>query len=173
MIPALVLAAALTAAPAAPADSCVVQPRAGHCVTWMQPVSAEHQAAMSRQAGNLEGWGKSLYRGKWWRPDYADVRRCIMQRESNFRYTAKNPTSSASGAYQFLDRQWRRGLVHMMLKESKATGDGLAVEIRKLIHVPIRKWSRYYQDRAFYTAWRHGKGAKHWAATVPGTGCFA
>jgi hypothetical protein len=60
----------------------------------------------------------------------------------------------------------------MMLAESKASGDGLAPQIRQLKHVPIRKWSRYFQDRAFYTAWRHGKGAKHWAPTVAGTGCW-
>jgi len=162
---------AVAPAGAAPVDACHVQPRASHCVI-VQPASAEAAAARSRQAFNLTGWGKSLYRGKWWRADYADVRRCIMQRESNFRYTAKNRTSSASGAYQFLDRQWRRGLVHMMLAESKQTRDGLAGEIRQLMHVPIRKWSRYYQDRAWYTAWRHGKGAKHWHATVPGTGCW-
>jgi hypothetical protein len=148
---------------------CVVQPRA-HCI--IQPASVEAAAAASTRARDLTGWGKSLYRGKWWRAEYAGVRRCIMQRESNFRYTAKNPTSSASGAYQFLDSKWRRGLVHMMLAESRQTRDGLASQIRGLMHVPIRKWSRYYQDRAFYTAYRHGKGAKHWAAQIPGTGCW-
>lgn len=170
MIAALMAGLVAVAPAGAPAEACVVEARAHHCI--IQPISVEHAAAISRQARNLEGWGKSLYRGKWWRADYADVRRCIMRRESNFRYTAKNPTSSASGAYQFLDSKWRRGLVHMMLAESKATGDGLAPQIRQLKHVPIRQWSRYFQDRAFYTAWRHGKGAKHWAPTVAGTGCW-
>jgi len=167
------LAGLVAVAPAGmpPVDACHVQPRSTHCV-FVQPVSMEMAAARSRQATVLTGWGKSLYRGMWWRPEYAPLRKCIMDRESNFRYTAKNPTSSASGAYQFLDRQWRRGLTYMMLEESRQTRDGLAAEIRALRDVPIRKWSRYWQDRAFYTAWRHGKGAKHWNPTVPGTGCW-
>jgi len=90
-----------------------------------------------------------------------------MRRESGFRYTAKNKSSSASGAYQFLDTQWRRGLVYMMLTESRKTNDGLTEQIKPLFAQPITKWDRYFQDRAFYTAYAHGKGAAHWAQTCP------
>ena len=165
----------------ATADECRVEPRSSHCmITTAQHVqqparplmSAEARRAFSHQAKDREGWMPSLYRGIWWDAKWKDIRRCIMDRESNFRYKAANPTSSARGAYQFLDNNWRDGLVWMMLKESKKTGDGLSGEIKKLRDKPIHKWSRYYQDRAFYTALRHGKGLHHWNATVPGTGCF-
>ena len=56
----------------------------------------------------------------------------------------------------------------MMLKESKSSKDGLAADIRALREKPIQKWNRYYQDRAFYTAWDNGKGADHWNLTRHG-----
>jgi hypothetical protein len=58
----------------------------------------------------------------------------------------------------------------MMLKESKKTKDGLSAEIKTLFDKPIHKWSRYYQDRAFYTAWQNGSGKKHWY--YPGHNCY-
>lgn len=139
----------------------------------MAPIlSAEAKRAFSKTAKDKRGFEPSLYRGKWWNPKWKDIRHCIMDRESSFSYWAANPTSSARGAYQFLDSKWRQGLIWMMLDESKKTGDGLQTEIKKLRKKPIDKWSRYFQDRAFYTALRHGKGLFHWKATVPGTHCF-
>lgn len=139
----------------------------------IKPVmSVEARRAFSPAAKDKEGWMPSLYRGKWWDPKWKNVRACIMDRESNFRYKAANRTSSARGAYQFLDNNWRDGLVWMMIAESRETGDGLISEAKKLRKKPIHQWSRYWQDRAFYTAWQNGKGAKHWNPTVPGTGCW-
>ncbi len=180
MITSLVLTAVLTAAPIAADDDCQVQPRTGHCmyataaplVVKPPVLSAEARKSFSPASRDLEGWMPSLYRGIWWDEKWADIRACIMKRESNFRYKAANPTSSARGAYQFLDRSWRDGLVWMMIAEAKKTGDGLIGEAKKLRKKPIHKWSRYWQDRAFYTALRDGKGIHHWKATVPGTGCF-
>ncbi len=179
MITSLILTAVLTAAPVG-ADDCQVQPRTGHCmyataaplVVKPPVLSAEARKSFSPASRDLEGWMPSLYRGIWWDEKWADIRACIMKRESNFRYKAANPTSSARGAYQFLDRYWRDGLVWMMIAESKKTGDGLIGEAKKLRKKPIHKWSRYWQDRGFYTALRNGKGLHHWKATVPGTGCF-
>jgi hypothetical protein len=125
-------------------------------------ISQEHRAARSDLADDMKGFEPSLYRGKWYDGKWEDSRKCIMKRESHFSYRAANKSSSARGAYQFLDSQWRDGLVWMMLKESKKVGDGLSAEIRTLFNKPIHKWSRYYQDRAFYTAWQNGKGKKHW-----------
>lgn len=180
MITSLILTAVLTAAPVAADDDCQVQPRTGHCmyataaplVVKPPVLSAEARKSFSPASRDFEGWMPSLYRGIWWDEKWADIRACIMKRESNFRYKAANPTSSARGAYQFLDRSWRDGLVWMMIAESKKTGDGLIGEAKKLRKKPIHNWSRYWQDRAFYTALRDGKGIHHWKATVPGTGCF-
>jgi uncharacterized protein YneF (UPF0154 family) len=142
-------------------------PTATERVVYM---SAEHRAAESDVALNMMGYRVSLYRGKWYSPRWENTRKCIMQRESRHNYRAANKTSSARGAYQFLDRQWRDGLVWMMLKESKKYEDGLDESIKSLRNKPIHAWSRYYQDRAFFTAWRNGAGKKHWA--LQGSRCF-
>ncbi len=137
-------------------------------------VHPEFQAAVTKDAKDLKGYEKSLYRGKYYYKGQESWRKCVMKRESNYRYKAKNRSSSASGAYQFLDNSWRDGLVWMMIKESKKTDDGLDPYLRDLFDVHITKWNRYFQDRAFFTALNfEGKwaGKKHWNATVPGTGC--
>jgi hypothetical protein len=113
------------------------------------------------------GWQASAYTGKWYAQKWEPVRKCISQRESRHNYRAKNRTSSASGAYQFLDSRWRVSLTHMMMREARSKSE--RQDIKALRTQPIHKWSRYWQDRAFYTAWRHGKGAQHWAPTVEGT----
>jgi hypothetical protein len=53
----------------------------------------------------------------------------------------------------------------MMLDEG-----GKAKEIKSLREKPIHHWSRYYQDRAFWTAWRKGKGKHHWS--LQGNQCW-
>lgn len=121
---------------------------------------------IERVAKSTKGYAVSLYKGKWYDKKWEDERRCIMDRESNFNYKAANKTSSARGAYQFLDSKWREGLVWMMLDEG-----GNKKEIKALRNKPINKWSRYYQDRAFFTAWRHGEGKNHWH--YPGSKCFS
>ena len=115
----------------------------------VSPVQVSNQAI---------GYAESSYQGKWYSPQWEDERKCIMYHESRYNYKAANSTSSARGAYQFLDLQWRDGLVWMMLDEG-----GNKKEIRSLRDIPINEWNRYYQDRAFFTAWRHGEGKKHWS----------
>jgi hypothetical protein len=132
--------------------------------------SSEHRAASSRNSNDLVGFMPSLYRGEWYSARWEPVRKCIMYRESRYNYRAANKTSSARGAYQFLDNSWRNGLVWMMLEESKENKDGLRDEIKALRDVPIHYWSRYFQDRAFFTAWRHAEGKKHWY--LQGSRCF-
>jgi hypothetical protein len=105
----------------------------------------------------------SQYRGKWFSPKWASERKCIMHHESRFNYRARNDKSSAAGAYQFLDNYWRDSLVWMMLKESNETNDGLQDQVKLLRSKNISQWTRYWQDRAFYTVWMHGEGKKHWS----------
>ena len=123
---------------------------------------APHHVALSAKALDMRGIEPSLYRGKWYDPSAEGRRTCIIIRESHGNYRAANKESSARGAYQFLDRSWRRGLVAMMLKEEIKTGGPLVAQIKALRHIPINRWNRYFQDRAFWTAWRFGDGAHHW-----------
>ena len=107
---------------------------------------------------------KSLYRGKYWTPALADCRQAIMQRESNFNYRAKNPRSSASGAFQFLDSQWRESLVHMMRKETREDYPERVERLEQLNDVRIHRWPRWFQNHAFYrVANGTPNGLKHWA----------
>lgn len=136
----------------------------------VSPTSSEWDAAHSTDAADRRGFEPSLYRGDWYSPKWREVRKCIMWRESRYVYTVRNKYSSAQGAYQFLDSKWRDSLVWMMLEESNNTNDFLRSDIRALRNKPIAKWSRYFQDRAFYTAWQHGKGKAHWYHD--GINCF-
>lgn len=120
---------------------------------------------------NPIGWQASAYTGKWYAQKWAPIRKCIMDRESNFNYRARNPQSSAQGAYQFLDSQWRVSLTHMMMHEADDMSERQT--IKDLRRYPIAKWSRYWQDRAFYTAWRHGEGRHHWKTTEGGPECIS
>jgi hypothetical protein len=129
---------------------------------FLPSLAGEEVRENSIAAKDMKGFETSLYRGEYYSPKYDACRQAIMWRESRYNYRAANPTSSARGAYQFLDKSWRRGLTFMFVKESKQTGDGLISEARALREIPIHKWSRYWQDRAFFTAYNHGKGAHHW-----------
>jgi hypothetical protein len=124
-------------------------------------VPTDGMTRLERLATDMHGIEASLYRGKWYNQKHEGTRRCIVKRESHGNYRAANKTSTARGAYQFLDSQWRDSLVWMMLDE-EPKGSPLRDEIKQLRAEPIHKWNRYYQDRAFWTAYRHGQGAHHW-----------
>ena len=113
------------------------------------------------------GYKVSAYQGKWYSAKWEPVRKCIMQRESRHNYRAKNRSSSASGAYQFLDSQWRDGLVWNLRKDAKNREEKQELEL--LRKIPISKWPRYHQDWAFWSVWRNGAGRHHWAPTHPNT----
>ena len=124
--------------------------------------------ANSKDAQDWKGHETSQYTGQHYHSKWASVRKCIMHRESRHNYRARSTVSTASGAYQFLDSQWRVSLTYMMLKENRLTAGGLREEIRSLRVKPIQEWNRYWQDRAFYTAWNNGRGADHWNQTRHG-----
>ena len=124
--------------------------------------SHEYRMSQSKDAKDMMGFEESLYKGRWYGSKWKNTRECIMHGESRFNYRSANKTSSARGAYQFLDNFWRDSLVWMMLEESKETNDGLSKNLKRLRDKPIHEWNRYYQDRAFFTAWRNGAGKKHW-----------
>ena len=126
------------------------------------PAIADGLSRIEAQAHDMQGYEPSLYEGKWHSPKHEGFRKCIMKRESHYNYRAANKSSSARGAYQFLDRSWRIPLTHMMIHEDKKTGGYRTPEIRDLRDKPIHHWNRYWQDRAFWTAFRYGDGKHHW-----------
>lgn len=114
----------------------------------------------SRQAADLLGYLPSLYQGKWYDPQVESVRRCIMDRESNFNYRATSGTYH--GAYQ-MSAALGRGATWMMQREvRKEMGEEGVAILRALRQLTPNKWNRYWQDRAFFTIWRDGAGASHW-----------
>jgi hypothetical protein len=106
------------------------------------------------------GYELSLYQGKWYMPAREDVRKCIMDRESNFNYWADG--GRWKGAYQ-MSRSLGRGALWMMKPEVKAEmGQRGLDKIAELMTTPINHWNRYWQDRAFWTIWHKGSGKSHW-----------
>ncbi|HEV8025550.1 MAG TPA: hypothetical protein VGP37_11765 [Candidatus Nanopelagicales bacterium] len=115
----------------------------------------------SRDAQDMKGFEESLYRGKWYMPKKENIRRCIMDRESNHRYRAVSAGGMYRGAYQ-MNRELARGATFMMQKEVKKEMPEAVTQVKKLRKIPTQQWSRYWQDRAFWTIWRKGKGKHHW-----------
>jgi hypothetical protein len=114
----------------------------------------------SRMAVDLMGWRRSLYQGKWFMPGKEDVRRCILDRESNFNYRATSGVYH--GAYQ-MSAALARGATWMMQPEVRREmgEEGVAI-VEALRELTPNRWNRYWQDRAFWTIWRDGEGASHW-----------
>lgn len=134
-------------------------------------ISKEFARAYSPEAYDLKGIEPSLYRGKFFKKNDEDFRKCVIQRESRGRYNItgggnldSDPWGDYSGAYQ-LHPDLAHGVVFMMAKESKKTEDGLLSDIRDLHDIKPKQWSRYFQDRAFYTIlnWEGSRsGQRHW-----------
>lgn len=116
--------------------------------------------------------GASLHTGVKYVARHDWVRRCIRARESNNLYNAVSRTGKYRGAYQFNDAL-KVGAAWMIQRQLRLEhGRTIAIEIgRALRAAPMNQWNIYWQDRAFWTIWRSGKGRSHWAATVPGTEC--
>lgn len=117
-------------------------------------------AAGLGDARDRKGYERSLYRGKWYMPKREAVRRCIMRRESWHNYRAHG--GRWHGAYQ-MSRSLARGATWEMQPEVRREfGDEGVKILRQLRTTPTWKWNRYWQDRAFWTIWRNGKGKGHW-----------
>jgi hypothetical protein len=114
------------------------------------------------KAKDDHGFMKSLYRGKWYMPKKERVRRCIIDRESNFDYKAVSRGGTYRGAYQF-NRPLAIGATWMMQPEVRKVmgAEGVAI-LRKLRTIPTQQWNRYWQDMAYWVVWRKGDGRRHW-----------
>ena len=115
----------------------------------------------SEDAQDMKGFEPSLYRGKWYMPKKEKIRKCIMDREANHRYRAVSSGGTYRGVYQ-MNRGLARGATFMMQKEVKKEMPEALAQVKQLRKIPTQQWSRYWQDRAFWTIWRNGKGKHHW-----------
>lgn len=97
---------------------------------------------------SANGASGSSYRGSHYAPGYESLRQCIVHRESRGNYQARNPSSGASGAYQFL-LSTSNEVARMMDRPD-------------LVGRPAATWSHYEQDTAFWTLFDHGRGISHW-----------
>ena len=121
--------------------------KAAKHVVKKKPAKKKHKTVTTaRVRANLDrGILPSAYTGPYYDARYESFRRCVVKRESEGRYGARNRSSGAAGAYQFMPA-WTRTI-------QKWTGE----------HKPIYAMSRYAQDLAFWRAFNHGKGAHNWA----------
>ena len=96
---------------------------------------------------------------------------CVIARESGGTLdrrqsgaAARNPSSSASGRWQFLDRSWRKGLSFMVRDRLVRFGlpKAQAREVREWLAAhPIYQWHGLYQDAGFLEVVQRG-GRHHW-----------
>ncbi len=96
---------------------------------------------------------------------------CVSDRESSGSYTARNPSSSAQGRWQLLDRAWRvnGGIEYVVARRLTAFGvprPTVKVIRQHLDRTPIYRWPAPFQDAAFLQIVQEG-GAHHWR----GPGC--
>lgn len=117
-----------------------------------KPVQKQVAKPKAQKVGTSSAWT-----GRGYSPRWENVRKCIVHRESRGNYAARNRSSSAQGAYQFLDRLWRVPLSRKLNSP-------------KLKYVPIYRWSKLHQDKAFWLVWDNGKGKSHWS--LPGHQCW-
>jgi hypothetical protein len=134
------------------------------------PVSrAVSLARGNRASSDVSGWLPSLYQGTWFRPEVEAIRKCIMDRESNFNYRAVG-AGTYFGAYQ-MNRGLAVGATRTMEAEVRTEMGAEGVRIlRSLRSVAPNHWNRYWQDRSFYTVWRNGAGKGNWRGG--GLNCF-
>ena len=138
----------------------------------MNPVSDQNLDPIQKGAKRHDS-PISLYQGRLYDQKQNKTRLCIRQRESNHDYRAVSRGGSWRGAYQ-MSSGLGVGAGWMIQKELIKTGTPKhqAREIGKRLRShPVNQWRPLWQDMAFWVVWNNGKGAHHWKATVPGTGC--
>lgn len=103
---------------------------------------------------------------------------CVLKRESGATLDrpqsgagARNPSSSASGRWQFLQGSWGRSLPYMVADQLVDHGlpRAEARKVRKYLQgLPIHRWPGVYQDMGFIEVVQRG-GWAHWrGATCDG-----
>jgi len=90
----------------------------------------------------------SAYIGRYYTPRHERTRRCIVRKESGGNYRIASRSGYYKGAYQF--------------NPSLARSTAKRMGNPKLAGRPMSTWSRFHQDKAFWTVWNRGKGRGHW-----------
>ena len=122
------------------------------------------------KGGDARGRMPSLYTGRWFVPKAEKTRLCIVNREADDNYRAVSRGGHWRGAYQ-MNRGLALGALSAMRDEVRREMGAAGVEILDgLRKKPTQAWNRYWQDRAFWTIWRGGKGRSHWSGGA--WGCF-
>lgn len=113
-----------------------------------------------------QGPQPSAYTGKYYRAADEGYRLCIFARESNSNLRSTGRNGYYQGGYQFT-QALARGAAWEMAPELRALWPKHWRVIRNLlIETPMSRWSRWYQDAAFYTIQNVDgvhEGAPHWA----------
>ena len=147
----------IAAAPATATTTSMPTVVTAHTVYLGEPLATRNRAITY----STRGVRPSAYIGRYYNRRLELRRRCIVQRESNGIYTA---LGGYYGAYQF-GGAWHSGLIAMMrpslVREVGATTAGRL--LRPLVILPINRWSRYWQDRAFWTVVASSRGLSPWA----------
>lgn len=104
----------------------------------------------------------SKYRGYYFMVAPAeDARRCIVWRESRNTLDAVSP-GDHKGLYQMTDELADGAVWHMRFDPIDPITKAQRVRLQSM---PVTKWPRYWQDRAFYSIWNYtgpGSGRDHW-----------
>ena len=141
---ALTVGTAALLGPASTASAAPAATTAGASVGAAAP-TGERNTKVSR---SMTGIRSSAYIGKYYSPRHERTRKCIVRKESRGNYRIASRSGRYKGAYQF-NAQLARHTAKKMGRPD-------------LANKPINRWSRFEQDKAFWTVWNHGRGRGHW-----------
>ena len=125
-----------------------------------EPVASRNRAVPY----NLRGVYASAYVGSYYDSRFEAKRRCIVSRESHGYYTVRSANGLYNGAYQMTSSLGVGVTKKMLASVAAEVGSTTAATLMaNLRRTTPNRWSRYWQDRAFWTVFNHGSGASHWA----------
>jgi hypothetical protein len=107
--------------------------------------TGERNTKVSR---SMTGIRSSAYIGRYYSSRHEGTRKCIVRKESRGNYRIVSSGGSYRGAYQFN--------AHLARATAKKMGRS------DLVNKPFNHWSRFDQDKAFWTVWNHGRGRGNW-----------
>ncbi len=140
---AVTVGAVAVVAPVVPAAAAPTTTAAKSAATAVP--TGERNTKVSR---SLSGVRSSAYVGKYYSKGHESTRKCIVRKESGGNYRIQSRSGTYKGAYQF-----NSGLARATARKMGRSD---------LANKPINQWSRFDQDKAFWTVWNHGKGRGHW-----------